>query len=543
MMVVGAVPFYRMPIAIVLLTCAATFVVSRIFGFPVVGVDDANIFFAYARNIAAGHGFVFNVGGERVEGFTSLLWTLICALVASVTSHPEPVLLGLNIVLVSVTAMCCVRSMSRLWACVFLILLFCDARFVAWNTITLMDTALWCSLIAASAALVLDERLGDRQAGWAMACLTALAILARPEALLWMPVVLLLFYVRRRSARVVAPAGGAYVVAAGLLTIFRVAYFGFPLPNTFYAKVSPSVGFNLNEGARYLSSYVLSGAIPLLCVVAIGLSAAHLCYVRFRDTPTLAITVLAAAGLLMPVAIGGDHFGGFRFYQTVYPIFILSLTNCLSRVLPDYVSVPQASRVRHAVALLGTALLAAAFVMLQILDWTSVEERTSLSVEFAIAEAGRELGDRANHVFANLPNLPSIGAITVGGLQYAYDGAVVDLMGLNNLTMAHNGGKRIGLKSHAAFEKSTFYELKPMMLMPLVQSSSTLPDAEKRSNFADYALKGLLNDPQFQESYRLAQVTRHIPPKTVSVAGWFRKDFLANLRQSGWFVLTEAGTY
>src|SRR3982751_6884282 len=98
-----------MLIVIVLLTCVATFVVARIFGFPAVGVDDANIFFVYARNIAGGHGFVFNVGGERVEGFTSLLWTLICAATARITSHPEPVLLGVNVGLVSLTAIWCAR--------------------------------------------------------------------------------------------------------------------------------------------------------------------------------------------------------------------------------------------------------------------------------------------------------------------------------------------------------------------------------------------------------------------------------------------------
>ena len=39
---------------------------------PLTGIDDANIYFVYARNLANGHGFVYNIGGERVEGFTSL---------------------------------------------------------------------------------------------------------------------------------------------------------------------------------------------------------------------------------------------------------------------------------------------------------------------------------------------------------------------------------------------------------------------------------------------------------------------------------------
>ena len=41
-------------------------------------IDDAFIFYRYARHLAEGHGLGFNIG-ERVEGFTSCLWTLLVA--------------------------------------------------------------------------------------------------------------------------------------------------------------------------------------------------------------------------------------------------------------------------------------------------------------------------------------------------------------------------------------------------------------------------------------------------------------------------------
>jgi hypothetical protein len=40
--------------------------------------DDAFITFTYARNLAAGHGFVFNIG-ERVLGTTAPLWAMLLA--------------------------------------------------------------------------------------------------------------------------------------------------------------------------------------------------------------------------------------------------------------------------------------------------------------------------------------------------------------------------------------------------------------------------------------------------------------------------------
>ena len=44
--------------------------------------DDSYITFRYSLNLAAGHGFVFNVG-DPVLGTTTPLWTLVLALCAA----------------------------------------------------------------------------------------------------------------------------------------------------------------------------------------------------------------------------------------------------------------------------------------------------------------------------------------------------------------------------------------------------------------------------------------------------------------------------
>src|SRR4029434_7187421 len=41
-------------------------------------IDDAFITFRYAANLVAGHGLVFNPG-ERVEGYSNFLWTILIA--------------------------------------------------------------------------------------------------------------------------------------------------------------------------------------------------------------------------------------------------------------------------------------------------------------------------------------------------------------------------------------------------------------------------------------------------------------------------------
>src|SRR3954454_21033131 len=50
--------------------------------------DDSMISMTYARNLAEGHGLVWNAAGEHVEGYTNLLWTLWMALI-HVTGMPD----------------------------------------------------------------------------------------------------------------------------------------------------------------------------------------------------------------------------------------------------------------------------------------------------------------------------------------------------------------------------------------------------------------------------------------------------------------------
>ena len=66
------------------------------------GIDDANITQAYARNLAAGHGYVYNIGSERVEGSTSLLWTLINTSAFALSQRPETVVTAITLVMTAV---------------------------------------------------------------------------------------------------------------------------------------------------------------------------------------------------------------------------------------------------------------------------------------------------------------------------------------------------------------------------------------------------------------------------------------------------------
>src|SRR5206468_2965600 len=51
--------------------------------------DDALISMRFARNLAAGHGLVWNAGQAPVEGYTNFLWTVWMAVLHVISASPE----------------------------------------------------------------------------------------------------------------------------------------------------------------------------------------------------------------------------------------------------------------------------------------------------------------------------------------------------------------------------------------------------------------------------------------------------------------------
>ena len=109
-----------------------------------------------------------------------------------------------------------------------------------------------------------------------MALLIGLLVLTRPEAVVWAPLFIAILTIRaalrttaREALAVAALPLAAFALTLGGLTAFRLAYFGYPLPNTFYAKMSPALGYSITQGLRYLASYVASGLLPFLVSVGV----------------------------------------------------------------------------------------------------------------------------------------------------------------------------------------------------------------------------------------------------------------------------------
>lgn len=556
------------------------------------GIDDANIFLVYAEHLSSGDGLVFNVGGERVEGFSSPLWVLIAALFSLAWADPTLLLLGLNVVVtaaalvISAAVLECGarrgrqregdRGPAALTPAFVILLVWCLAApgYVLWTTLTLMETGVWSALLVASLGVVCvgsrAETSPQRQDLLLCACVCGLT-LCRPEGALWALVFVVLHglvQARRagslrtgaRRSRLPLLGCGALVTSA---TLSRVAVFGHPLPNTYYAKMSPDLAYNLREGATYALAFLSYHAIATLFLGVAVASALALggrtlwllaaeraghplrrseAKVSDLESTCFAASVVVSVGFVIPILAGGDHFAAFRHYQPIWPLlpipaFLVAIA--LAQRVGRGRSEPAHLSAGWGVA--GSLLACAAYLPFSLVSsssWSNLQE-TGLIHEFGIAKVGRETGAYLSRCF-DADARPRVGVVSSGALKFTYAGEVVDLMGLNDSLMAHRPGDRYGMKNHAAFSKEVFYQLLPdIVVLPLdtlIPPHADLRDYEQlyRDGVAREALKDIFRDPSFSSAYTLAAIKRSgIGTGDSRLGGYFRNEYLEGLEDSG----------
>ncbi len=270
-------------------------------------LDDAYISYRYAQNLAEGLGLVYNAG-EHVEGFTNLLWTLLVSLgirlgfEAPGVGHALGLASGAAALVATYAYAATGLPASRRWLAGLApwILLACTP-FPAWATSGL-ETPLF--LASATAALAFQAR---GRMGWAAGAL-GVSTLTRPEGALLAGLVFGVHSVAVRGLnRSDFRAGLAYLAVPIGLTVFRLVYYGDPLPNTFYAKVG---GIPIESGFAYLGSFLGDGVV-LLIPAALVMAGDR------RFWPGLAWVAGLAAYV---VGIGGDAFGQWRFLLPCVPV-------------------------------------------------------------------------------------------------------------------------------------------------------------------------------------------------------------------------------
>ena len=302
--------------------------------------DDAFISFRYTRNLLEGHGLVFNPG-ERVEGYTNFLWILeLAALWATFDIPPELAANWLSVAYTAATIIAVLWWTARLpslqsrslVAWMALGLLCASATFAVWTSGGGLETRQFTFFIVAAVvclSLYQHNRTGLISASL---CLAA-AELTRPEGLLLAACCFTWFAIQRLvkdksidarlvkdTAYLVAPF--ALIVAAHFL--FRFAYYGEWLPNTYYAKhVRPWY----ESGFRYLLAAAIETGLYLLLPLAYFALRTRWKSLHDGIYSLSLLCVIAHMAYLLP--IGGDHFE-YRPLDFYWPLLALPAADAIA---------------------------------------------------------------------------------------------------------------------------------------------------------------------------------------------------------------------
>jgi len=285
--------------------------------------DDAYISYRYAANWAAGLGPVFNVG-ERVEGYTNFLHVFALKQCAE---------LGLDIVqsarligtlssfaVIVLSYAFVVRRLQRSWL---------QALFVATAVATHAALATWArsgletvpfTLMVFVAIYVFTGELARQGVHLASGALFGVASLIRADGFILAIVTLAFLLLRTRSPKRLGSFALAFALVCGPSLVWRIGYYGYPFPNSYYLKVGGGI-FQQIRGLFYAYNFIE----PFGGLALFGLP---LTLLLLRDQARnevrfyLAFIVLAFTGYV--VWVGGDHMPMCRFFvPLVVPLALL----------------------------------------------------------------------------------------------------------------------------------------------------------------------------------------------------------------------------
>ncbi|MFH1469118.1 MAG: hypothetical protein ABIO70_32320 [Pseudomonadota bacterium] len=264
-------------------------------------IEDAGITFAYARNLAEGHGLVTYIGGERVEGYSNPLWTFLIALFHLVKISPwvSSKLLGALFGAATLPLVWAITRRARggqddLINVVPPFLLAASTQFVLWNSSGL-ENSLFCLLLAAGMFLTVREG-EDGGRPWSALAWFGLAI-TRPEGPMYAALAfaaLVVFHAHRalsggdgslgrRLLRGFLLPTVAWIAAFGipfaLYHWWRYSYFAWPYPETYYAKLGEDNRFKpfswdvrgWSYLRKYMHTYWIAWVSPLFFFATAGL--------------------------------------------------------------------------------------------------------------------------------------------------------------------------------------------------------------------------------------------------------------------------------
>jgi hypothetical protein len=221
-----------------------------------------------------------------------------------------------------------------------------------------------------------------------------------------------------------------FLITNFLLFLFRLFYFGYPLPNTFYAKTGLSYEY-LAAGFDYIgdffNTYLLYGTVLfVISFLFIKREGKNIFYLFLS-----LITVI----VFYTIIVGGDVLPLFRFVLPILPLIYILFTDSILQLI----KVLQ-KRIRNSseyMSIVATIIISSAIIFNNYLTPKARIEKFTL-YENQLVEKMSATGRWIAEKQSGEKNRLVVAATTIGAVSYYSDAKIIDMLGLTDVTIAHN---------------------------------------------------------------------------------------------------------
>jgi len=449
--------------------------------------DDAYISFRYAQNLVEGYGLVFNPG-ERVEGYTNFSWVLLMAAAMKLGIPVESFSKLLGVLSGAGILFLVARLGARAsgWRDPFCWLapaaLACNRSFCAWSTGGL-ETQFFSFLVLAALDRFIAERTRNDPAPWGSGLLFAAAALTRPEGILFAAIASTFLAADVLRSRRTLRDGMLWGLAFGLPVAmhfgWRLLYYGYPLPNTFYAKVS---GAWFEQGWLYFRWFFQQHQLHWLLPLAL------FAWLRRRDftTSLLLTTVIVFAGYV--AYVGGDRFE-FRFLVVILPMLFWLLQEGAREAVRWLGERELHTGWQLAAAIALSLIILAAAYRPHVLELRNQHGMTTVEnigrYAERRAEEGRFLRELVDEGYLQGDELVAVRG--AGALPYFSRLPTFDIHGLSDIEVAHQELENRGVVGHEKVASKAMMRRRGVVMHDIARTlvlapGSAAPDAAELRN-------------------------------------------------------------
>ena len=413
--------------------------------------DDSFITFRYVKNFTEGNGLVFNIG-ERVEGYTCFLWVIVLAGVKSLGFNFISASQVLGIISSMITLLFTYLISSKIFpkdkgaafnlvfSLAAVTLLASNGSFAYW-AVSGMETGLFGCLVTLGIYLYLRE-LKDGSDSIPLSSLAFLfASLTRPEGNLIFAVTVahrIIYTLKFKKADITAQANkltsrnniiwlAIYIIPALVFMAWRYSYYGYLLPNTFYAKTGSSLEYysaGLDYTWTFLKSYGFYGLFLLIALYTLTSKERFYSY--------LYLVMIFVVFTLYVIFVGGDVLRPNRFFVPMMPVFFILVQEGLAMLTELF----DKKREMALGAIIGIAFTAGFSYYTYSKEAEVIKGYADL--EKGLVEKMKITGTWLKTKQQQAGKPLTVAATTIGAISYYSEVILVDMLGLTDKEVAHN---------------------------------------------------------------------------------------------------------